>query len=108
MTTNQTHGGHPDAATFISAPQMTIRQRESETVAPYSASFQRTMISAILKAEDGGVSQVCAFLSMHVCESQPICLPASGFFPCSQLPRTMRRHERHLSGLCTLRSWGCS
>lgn len=37
---------------------MTIRQKESEQVAPYSASFQRTMISAILKAEDGGVSQV--------------------------------------------------
>lgn len=27
-------------------------------MAPYSASFQRTMIAAILKAEDGGVSQV--------------------------------------------------
>lgn len=46
-------------------PQMTIRQRESEQVAPYSASFQRTMISAILKAEDGGVSQVRRLLRCY-------------------------------------------
>ena len=38
--------------------QMTIRQKEAEQVAPYSSSFQRSMITSVLKADDGGVSQV--------------------------------------------------
>lgn len=46
-------------------PQMTIRQKEAEQVAPYSASFQRTMISSVLKADDGGVSQVLLRWLLH-------------------------------------------
>ena len=34
-------------------------------MAPYSASFQRTMISSVLKADDGGVSQVPPMAAAH-------------------------------------------
>ena len=39
-------------------PQMQIRQKEAQQVAPYSASFQRSMIGSILDSPDGGVSLV--------------------------------------------------
>lgn len=72
--------------------QLELKRKEAASlVAPYSASYNRTLISTILQADDGGVYAVHARTKMHICLARrPHASPQLRLHACPQVGRTLR------------------